>query len=186
VLADLRDIDAIITDAPYSREFLPLYDDLAIWADKVLKPDGLLAVMTGQTHLPEVFRRLDGRRPYRWTLAYLTPGQGYGSLARQLQSHWKPVLIYGGGPRFDDVVIAGGSGDANKSHHKWGQSLEGFEVLVDRLTLPGQMVADPFVGGGTTLLAAKAHGRHSVGCDIDKKSVNDAKKRLKSLEPPGP
>jgi site-specific DNA-methyltransferase (adenine-specific) len=114
--------------------------------------------MTGQTHLPEVFRQLDGRRPYRWTLAYLTPGQAYGSFARQLQSHWKPVLIYGGGPRFDDVVNASASGDANKSHHKWGQSLEGFEVLVDRLTLPGQTVADPFVGGGTTLVAAKAHG----------------------------
>lgn len=42
VLADLSDIDAIITDPPYGHEPLALLGDLAAWADKVLAPDGVL------------------------------------------------------------------------------------------------------------------------------------------------
>jgi hypothetical protein len=53
VLADLEGIDAIITDPPYGREYLPLLDDLAAWADKVLAPDGVMLVMFGLYHLEE-------------------------------------------------------------------------------------------------------------------------------------
>lgn len=53
--------------------------------------------------------------------------------------------------------------------------------LVRRLirisTHPDDTVIDPFAGSGTTLLAAKYEGRHSLGCDIDSKAVKTAKKR---------
>lgn len=48
VLADLADIDAIITDPPYPHEYIPLLADLAAWADKVLKPDGMTVTVTRQ------------------------------------------------------------------------------------------------------------------------------------------
>lgn len=175
VLADLSDVDAIITDPPYPAEFLPLLDDLAAWADKVLSPEGVLAVLMGQTHLPDVYRRLDGHRPYRWTGCYLTEGPGYVSHPRRVQSSWKPLLVYGGGPRFGDVIRS--SGD-DKSHHKWGQNYDAFHTIIDRLTTKGQTVADPFMGAGTTLLAAHALGRHGVGADTDPTAVATAKERL--------
>ncbi|MGH3548920.1 MAG: ParB N-terminal domain-containing protein [Pseudonocardiaceae bacterium] len=121
VLADLTGIDAIITDPPYPAEFLPLLADLGAWADKVLTPDGVMAVLIGQTHLPEVYRLLDGHRPYRWTGCYLTPGNGYVSHPRKVQSSWKPLLVYGGGPRFADVIRSEGTDAGAKSLHKWGQ-----------------------------------------------------------------
>jgi DNA modification methylase len=44
------------------------------------------------------------------------------------------------------------------------------EAIPDRLirmfTFPGETVLDPFVGGGTTMRAAAALGRNSVGIDI--------------------
>lgn len=175
VLADVTDVDAVITDPPYPREYLPLLGDLAEWADDVLTDDGVLAVMFGQTYLPDVYRLLAGGRPYRWTIAYLTPGAGYASMARRLHSNWKPVLIYGGGPRFADVV----RGDANdKTHHKWGQDYGGFASLVERLTDPGALIADPFLGGGTTAVAARNTGRRFVGCDIDQDAVTSTLRRL--------
>lgn len=177
VLADLTDVDAIITDPPYPAEFLPLLDDLAVWADKVLAPEGVLAVLMGQTHLPEVYRRLDGHRPYRWTCAYLTPGNGYVSHPRKIQSNWKPLLIYGGGPRISDVFTS--SGD-DKAHHKWGQNYNAFHTIVERLTSRGQVVVDPFMGSGTTLLAAHALGRHTIGADTEQEHVDTARKRLLS------
>jgi 16S rRNA G966 N2-methylase RsmD len=178
VLSDLHDIDAIITDPPYPHEFIPLLGDLAAWADKVLKPDGVLAVLMGHTYLPEVYRLLDGHRPYRWTGCYLTPGNGYVSMARRVQSNWKPLIVYGGGPRFADIVRSEGQDAAAKSLHFWGQDYGAFHVIVERLTSRGQTVCDPFMGSGTTLLAAKALGRHAVGADVDAAHVATARKRL--------
>lgn len=178
VLADLADVDAIITDPPYPREYLPLLADLATWADKVLKPDGVLAVLMGQTWLPEVYRLLDGGRPYRWTGCYLTPGNGYASHKARVQTNWKPLLVYGGGPRFTDIIRSGGTDAYAKSNHKWGQDYEAFHTIVERLTQRGQTVVDPFMGSGTTLLAAHALGRHAIGCDIEAEHVTRAKERL--------
>jgi len=178
VLADLTNVDAIITDPPYPREFLPLLGDLAAWADKVLAPDGILAVLFGQTHLPEVYRLLEGGRPYRWTACYLTSGPSYVAHARQVHSNWKPLIVYGGGPRFADVVRAeGGDADA-KSNHKWGQDYNAFHTIVERLTSRGQTVVDPFMGSGTTLLAAHALGRHTIGCDTDPDAVATSRERV--------
>lgn len=177
-LADLHDIDAIITDPPYPHEFIPLLGDLGAWADKVLAPDGILAVLMGQTYLPDVYRLLDGHRPYRWTACYLTPGNGYASMARRVQSNWKPLIVYGGGPRFADIVRSEGLDASAKSHHRWGQDYSAFHTIIERLTSRGQTVADPFMGSGTTLLAAHALGRHAVGCDLDPESVRTAQERL--------
>jgi len=180
VLADVSEVDAIITDPPYPREYLPLLDDLAAWADRVLKPDGVLAVLFGQTHLPEVMRRLEGHRPYRWTMSYHTPGPAFLSHVRGVQCNWKPVLIYGdgNGRRFGDVVTSKGDGAAEKVHHEWGQDYGAFRELVRRLTEPGDVVVDPFMGAGTTLLAAQALGRHAIGCDIDAAHVETTRARL--------
>ena len=39
--------------------------------------------------------------------------------------------------------------------------------LIERHTQPGALVADPFMGSGTTLVEAKLLGRRSVGVDIN-------------------
>lgn len=178
VLADLTDVDAIITDPPYPHEYLHLLGDLAAWADKVLKPDGVLAVLMGQTYLPEVYRLLDGHRPYRWTACYLTPGNGYASHKARVQTNWKPLLIYGGGPRFADIIRSEGTDASAKDHHKWGQDYAAFHTIIERLTERGQTVVDPFMGSGTTLLAAHALGRHAIGCDVEAEHVAKSRERL--------
>jgi DNA modification methylase len=40
-----------------------------------------------------------------------------------------------------------------------------------RLRALTDLIVDPFAGGGTTLLAAKAAGGNAIGCDIDAESV---------------
>jgi hypothetical protein len=39
--------------------------------------------------------------------------------------------------------------------------------FIDRFTRPGQVVYDPFMGRGTTVLEAALLGRHAIGCDIN-------------------
>lgn len=43
---------------------------------------------------------------------------------------------------------------------------------------PGDVVFDPFMGVGSTAVAAKICGRKFVGCEIDKKYYAAAQKRL--------
>jgi hypothetical protein len=175
VLSDVNDIDAIITDPPYGRDFLPLLGDLAAWADKALAPDGVMAVLFGQTHLNRAFELMDGGRPYRWTLCYATPRNAYVAHARRISSNWKPILLYGGGPRLNDVITTAAD---DKGHHEWGQDFTGIAELIRRLTAPGELVADPFLGGGTTAAGCVSTGRRFTGCDIDPEAVATTRRRL--------
>ena len=52
--------------------------------------------------------------------------------------------------------------------------------IIELATLPGQIVLDPFVGGGATGVAALSVGRRFVGMDIDQKCINQTAARLAS------
>ena len=75
-------VDAIITDPPYPREFIPLLTDLSETAARILKPGGICAVMMGQSYLPEAYERLTHALDYQWTIAYLTPGGQWSTGSR--------------------------------------------------------------------------------------------------------
>ncbi|MCI0660700.1 MAG: hypothetical protein L0220_06475 [Acidobacteria bacterium] len=51
-------IDFIITDPPYSKEYLPLYAALSETAARVLKPGGSLVCLAGQSYIPEILPML--------------------------------------------------------------------------------------------------------------------------------
>jgi site-specific DNA-methyltransferase (adenine-specific) len=176
-------VDAVITDPPYPAEHLPLYGKLSEHAARWLKPGGICAVMSGQIHLPDVIRELATQLTYHWTMAYLTPGgQAVQVFPRRVNTFWKPVLVFrnGEGPAaewFGDVAKSD-TNDNDKRFHHWGQSESGMADLVKRLTRPGEMVCDPFMGAGTTGVAALALGRSFVGCDVNADHVSDARERL--------
>jgi len=50
--------------------------------------------------------------------------------------------------------------------------------LIDLFTHQGELVLDPFVGSGTSLVAARDAGRNAVGFDLQKKYVDLAGRRL--------
>ena len=171
--------DAVICDPPYPQKFLPVFSELAEGCKAAGVP--LVAVMSGQTYLPEVFRRLCEHLTYRWTLAYLTPGgQAVQQFPAKVNTAWKPVLLFGEAAEWFGDVAKSKVNDNDKRFHEWGQSESGMADLVERLTKPGQLVCDPFLGGGTTALVAIALGRRFVGCDIDKDAVAKARKRIEA------
>lgn len=177
-LADVADesIDLILTDPPYPAEFLPLWSDLAIFAKRVLSPSGVLAAMSGQVNLPEVYRRIGEHLPYRWTMAYLMTGAANVIHARRVSTMWKPVLVYGSSDRrLYDVATSKGP---DKDYHGWGQSESGTYDLLRLLSDPGATVCDPFLGGGTTAIVAAAHGCHFIGAEIDPEVYDRARRRL--------
>lgn len=56
------------------------------------------------------------------------------------------------------------------------------EHLIRLFTMKGQIVLDPFVGSGTTCIAAYAAERTSLGIDINDEYVQIAKRRLAELD----
>lgn len=178
VLADVPDgsLDLILTDPPYPAEYLPLWTGLAQFAAAKLAPHGVLAAMSGQAHLPDVIARLGEHLIYRWTVAYLMAGAANVVHARRVSTMWKPVLIYGSSDRrLHDVAT---SKAADKDFHGWGQSESGMYDLLSLLADPGAMVCDPFAGGGTTAVVARAHGCHFVGAELDEGTHATASKRI--------
>ena len=55
-----------------------------------------------------------------------------------------------------------------------------FQCLIENSTNKGQLVLDPFIGSGTTALAAIASKRHFIGCELDKEYYDIACKRVKN------
>ncbi|HEX3640138.1 MAG TPA: ParB N-terminal domain-containing protein [Ktedonobacteraceae bacterium] len=168
-------IDYIITDPPYPREFLSVYDDLAAFAAYALKPGGSLIAMVGQSYLPEIMEKLGKRMSYQWMLSYLTPGGQSPQLwQRNVNTFWKPLLWYVKGEYTGQWIGDVCKSDVNqndKRFHKWGQSESGMADIIERFTETGQLICDPFVGGGTTAIVAMEMERQFVGCDIDKTCI---------------
>lgn len=65
------------------------------------------------------------------------------------------------------------------SEHPNEKPLDLVKGFIQRHTLPGQIVIDPFMGSGTTLRAAKDLGRISIGIEMDEKYCALAVQRLK-------
>jgi site-specific DNA-methyltransferase (adenine-specific) len=164
-------VDCIITDPPYPAEFLPVYVDLAATAERVLKPGGSCFVMIGQSYLPEIVAALAAKLTYQWTIAYMTPGgQATQLWQRKVNTFWKPVLWFVKGEYSGEWlgdVAQSRPNDNDKRFHHWGQSESGMADLVRRFSEPGDVVLDPFVGGGTTGVVAVDLGRRFIGCDVD-------------------
>ncbi len=178
-------VDWVITDPPYSKKFLWVYEVLGELSAYVLKPGGGLLVMVGQSYLPEIIGKLSSKLNYVWTLAYLTPGGQSPYLWRiRCNSFWKPVLLFSkgkySGDSFGDVVKTSPNNN-DKRFHRWGQSEEGFELLFDKFVFPGQTILDPFVGGGTTAVVALKRGCNFIGIDNDLESLLTTKKRCQAF-----
>lgn len=65
-----------------------------------------------------------------------------------------------------------------KRLHKTQKPMLLMERIINLFTKPGDVVVDPYCGSGTTLLAAKLHGRHYIGSDITQEYVEKAITRL--------
>ena len=177
-------IDIIITDPPYGREHLHLYDALAEFATYALKEGGICVVMCGVGCLPKAIEALGRYLTYVWTLTYLTPGQHSKLFPFRVINAWKPILYFVKGELAEDAqwvfdVIK--SPQPEKTDHEWQQNLEAFTELVRRFTHKGMVVCDPFCGTGTTGMAALANGCRFIGIDIDAKVLEVAQERLNAL-----
>ena len=171
--------DWIITDPPYPREYLPLYETLALRSRDWLEDGGLLVAMCGESYLHEIFSLMAKHLRYYWTAAYMLPGQPTPMRQVNVNCSWKPLLMFCKGEYtgkiFGDVFRSEAD---DKDFHEWGQSVSGMYDIVSKLVLPGQSILDPFCGAGTTGIAAIKHDCLFVGVEIDTDCAKIARRRI--------
>jgi len=177
-------VDCIVTDPPYGREYLPLYETLAKISVAALRPGGSLIAMVGQIMLPEILAAITAHLAYHWTLAYLLPGAQIRVHAKKVFNEWKPLLWftkgkYVGKDTLSDLIT---SSAPDKSLHAWGQSESGMRQIVERFSDPGQLILDPFLGAGTTGVAAVEMKRRFIGIERDKAVFDIALARLQEVK----
>lgn len=177
-------VDLVVTDPPYPREFSYTYDYLATYCPKVMKLGGSLLTVVGHYALPEVIRKFNGKLKYRWVFCMNQFEGPHARMAMGIEVMWKPVLWYvkgsypsGRGFIRDGLVVTGSSGQS-KEHHKWEQDISWATFFIEKLSKQGDIILDPFLGSGTTAVAAKQLGRHFIGMEIEPNYCEIAERRL--------
>lgn len=182
VLADITggSVALVFTDAPYGKEWLPRWSELGALAARILRPGGLLVAYSGQRYLPQVITALQQHLMYVWLGALFLPGHHAQVYDLHIRNTVKPLLFFANPPFeagewFSDSYVSEGE---DKDSHDWQQSLGAARYYIERLTKPGDLVADPLLGSGTTALAARDLERRFVGCDVDEEALQTARRRL--------
>jgi len=173
-------VDMIFTDPPYNEDAIQLYRDLGIFANRVLKPGGLLLTYSGQIFLPQTINALSENLEYIWCFS-TRHNEGQTRIWKvNVKNTWKPILGYIKPPldvwwkSIPDSVI----GKSDKSSHDWQQNIEDALHYLSHLCPSSGLVVDPFCGSGTTLVAAKQLGIRHIGIEEDIEDVQSTIKRL--------
>lgn len=176
-------VDLIFTDPPYIAEMWEeAYKILAKGAFRVLKPGGFCITYCPQYRLASVMDIMrDAGLEYFWIIPQLCLSDKTSMVhQRKAICLHKPILVFSKPPMtkppraFADVV----RGKRQKSFHPWQQSIHDALGIISRFADPGQLLADPFTGSGTSLLAAQCLGLRIIGWEIQEETYHKAVYRL--------
>jgi hypothetical protein len=117
---------------------------------------------------------------YEMGAIYFPAGSGF---SRWGFACFQPILFYGKDPKLitrKEPNSISWTQPADKNGHPCPKPIGLMSWLVGRSTLPNETILDPFMGSGTTLVAAKQLGRKAIGIEIEEKYCEIAATRLRN------
>lgn len=177
-------IDAIFTDPPYPKEFLPLWKDLAETAYRVLKPSGFIVTHTGTHCIPNIMNYFtEAGLEYYWLSVIAYKGNRSPiDHNKNVRQFIRPILIFCKPPAkkprvpFNDLIKC--EDDVEKDLHPWQQTISPVQYLIRMFTEPNDLILEPFSCSGTTAIAALMEKRRCIGIELDDKMTQVAKGRI--------
>jgi site-specific DNA-methyltransferase (adenine-specific) len=119
---------------------------------------------------------------YYWTFSLNHSGNSQLIRYKNILCGWKPIVVFQNGFKKIDIVskdVITGS-KIEKEYHDWQQSEKELIYIIEKFTEIGDTILEPFAGGGTTIVAAAKLKRKVIACEIDEKSYNISKVRIKN------
>jgi site-specific DNA-methyltransferase (adenine-specific) len=185
-------IDLVVTDPPYGfnrfpsdkkETFMQIIRDAFIEIRRVLKKGKWAFVFSGTGQLKNLFsavdldfqRLLTVYKPADCTFPYR--GWLLTSEAIALFSKGNPKPLFDRHPYQHDCYVHKRVGKEGVEGHPTVKPLWVVKDLVNR-SFEGDLICDPFVGSGTTCVAAKNLKRHYIGIEKELEYYNIAIKRV--------
>lgn len=169
VIPSLSGVDCVITDPPYGMK-------KADWDMQIIDPLSWLPKFQNVA----LFCGVKGLHDYPksdWTMAWVRLGSTQRNGSYGGFNNWEPVLIYGFKRIANDVISVANVPDSTIDHPT-PKPIKLMRQLIERLTKVNDVIFDPFMGSGTTGVAALELGRKFIGCEIDPKYFAIAEKRI--------
>lgn len=181
-----KSVDLIFTDPPYLKKYLYLYDWMSDEGARVLKDDGFLLVYAGTYWKFEVMKRLDRNFEYYFDMILVNGTNSPIMWQRKIISRHKSILAYRKKgkephPRTNVLSLWVGGGE-DKRFHTWGQDESSARYYIDCFSKRGDLIFDPFCGGGTTPYVCKVLDRHFIAFENDPDVVERARERLLNVQ----
>ena len=126
---------------------------------------------------PEVYRRFAQVRSLVWDKLHFGMGHQWRKqhelmiVGRSSESKWT-------GPKNLPDILRARTVSSCDRVHPVDKPIDLLRQLVEPLTSDGDLVFDPFMGGGSTLLAAQTMNRQAIGIEIEERYCEIAAKRL--------
>lgn len=186
-------VDFILTDPPYLVNYRPrggqriANDNDAAWLQpaangmyRVLKQDAFCVSFYGWTQADQFMAawRKAGFRP----VGHIAFVKRYASSTGYLSSHHEMAYLLAKGrppkPKrpISDLIEYAYTGNRL---HPTQKPIGALRPLIECFTQPSDLVFDPFVGSGSTLVAAAQLGREWLGIELDAAHHRTARERLR-------
>jgi len=163
--------DVIATDPPYGMGHVE-------WDAQIVPVESWLPLALAVAPVV-LFCGVQGVYDYpkpTWIGAWVRLGSTQRNGALRGFNNWEPILMYGLPSLANDVIAVPNFPDVSADRHPTPKPLR----LMARLLalLPQGAVLDPFMGSGTTLVAAKQSHRRAIGIGINERYCEIAAQRL--------
>ena len=169
-------VDAVITDPPYGINKAEWDGKFQEWLiPEAFRVASLVAIIPGIWALGECISLMGDK--YLWTLA----GHKGGAMTRGRLgfTKWQPIVVGGQYRRVGADAFDFSPTDLRPEVvHPCQKPINFMEKILGRVTNPGDIILDPFMGSGTTGVACARLGRDFIGIEIDKEYFEIAQKRI--------
>jgi ParB family chromosome partitioning protein len=169
-------------DPPYGANVKGYDDSKFYWQHDYLADKADVVVVTpGIVSIFELARRT--AMPYRWSLAaWITNGMTRGAVGF---GNWMYAAVFSAGSVFrqaqDFTKVTISNAEASDTDHPTRKPTEYVQWIVETFSKPKQLVIDPFLGSGQTLMVCEAQGRRCIGGELDPKFCSEIVSRWEAM-----
>lgn len=198
-----KSVDLILTDSPYGFGYqsnmkknkdLPMfYDRNTSWlnewlykANKILKDDGHLYMFAPVQKIDEFKQKIENFFIIKNILVWDKKSFGMGDLYGQYAPSYECIIFAVkeqgkklNGKRERDLLSFN---KCKPELHPTQKPVELLKYLIEKSSNENDTVLDPFMGSGSTGVAAKELNRNFIGIELDENYFNIAKERIENTE----